>query len=340
MTKRLKGFFGTPGTADSAAPFLKWAGGKGQLLGQLEPLLPDRFARYVEPFVGGGAMFFYLYNLGRIAAGALLNDANEAPPERSNTSGRVPAPGATALLVCPPEGIGAFGRAHALLNDANAELMTCYRVVRDAGQLPGLIERLREHAARVADADYYYRVRAWDREPGFAERYSPAERAARTIFLNHACYNGLYRLNRRGQFNVPHGKWSRPPGVFDEANLWACHRALQGVELLNEGFEACLERAAKGDFVYLDPPYDPLSATSSFTAYTGAEFRARDQERLAEAFRALDARGCRVLLSNSATPFIRRLYRGYAMTALLAARAISSKASGRGKIAELAIRNY
>jgi len=172
------------------------------------------------------------------------------------------------------------------------------------------------------------------------DRYSPVERAARTIFLNHTCYNGLYRLNSRGQFNVPYGKWSRPPRVFAEANLWACHRALQGVELRCEGFEACIEQARAGDFVYLDPPYDPLSATSSFTTYTGVEFRERDQERLAEAFRELDARGCLVLLSNSATPLIRRLYRGFRVDTLLAARAISSKADGRGKVEELAVRNY
>lgn len=285
------------GEGPPASPFLKWAGGKGQLLAQLEPLLPKRFGRYIEPFVGGGALFFHLHNLGRITKGAILSDLN-------------------------------------------AELINCYRVVRDAAALRELAERLREHAAHVSDSAYYYRVRAWDRQAGFADRRSPVERAARTIFLNHACYNGLYRLNRKGQFNVPYGKWSRPPGLFDEGNLWACHRALQDADLHEEGFEASLERAKAGDFVYLDPPYDPLSATASFTAYTGAEFRRADQERLAEAFRALDARGCLVLLSNSATPLIRSLYSSYRMSTLLAARAISSKADRRGKIEELAVRNY
>jgi len=144
-------------------------------------------------------MFFHLHSLGRLASGALLNDAN-------------------------------------------AELMNCYRVVQDAALLPELIETLRRHAARVSEADYYYRLRAWDREPGFAERRGPVERAARTIFLNHACYNGLYRLNRRGQFNVPHGKWSRPPHVFDEANLWACHRALQGARMGSDLHSTLLRR--------------------------------------------------------------------------------------------------
>ncbi len=147
-------------------------------------------------------------------------------------------------------------------------------------------------------------------------------------------------MNSRGQFNVPYGRWLRPPGVFDEANLWACHAALQGAELHCGGFEAALAWAQAGDFVYLDPPYDPLSATASFTAYTGAEFRERDQERLAEVFRALDARGCLLLLNNSATPLVRRLYRGYRTETLLAARAISSRADGRGQVEELAVRNY
>jgi len=287
-----------------AAPFLKWAGGKGQLLAQLEPLLPKRCQRYIEPFAGGAALFFHLHNLGRI------------PAARQD------------------------GGCRAMLNDANAELINCYRVVRDAARLPELIARLRAHAAHVSDPDYFYRVRAWDREPGFTERHGPVERAARTIFLNHACYNGLYRLNSKGHFNVPYGKWARPPSVFDEANLWACHHALQGVELRAQGFEAILDWAETGDFIYLDPPYDPLGPTAAFTTYTGTQFREADQRRLAEVFRTLDARGCRLLLTNSPTPLIRQLYRGYRAETLLAARAISSKPDRRGRIPELAVLNY
>jgi DNA adenine methylase len=283
------------GDAVPPTPFLKWAGGKRRLLDALDSWVPTDFARYVEPFLGAGALFFHLHATGRI-------------------------------------------RGQALLNDANPELMTCYRVVQDPDRLPRLIERLREHAEHVTDSDYYYDVRSWDRQPGFAAR-SPVERAARTIFLNHTCYNGLYRLNRKGQFNVPYGKWRRPPRLFDEAVLRACHRALQDARLLNEDFEACLARAGAGDFIYLDPPYHPLSTTSSFTAYTGIEFREADQRRLAQQFRELDQAGCRLLLTNSATPLIRRLYRGYTMDTFLARRAINSQARGRGEIEELLVTN-
>jgi len=279
-----------------AAPFLKWAGGKSKLVGQLEPLLPPEFGRYIEPFVGGGAVFFHLHNTGRLAGGAVLADLN-------------------------------------------AELMNCYRVVQDHTGLAELIERLRRHARHALDKDYYYRVRAWDRKPGYANR-GPAERAARTIFLNKTCYNGLYRQNSKAQFNVPYGKWSRPPRVLNEANLHACDRALQAAELHNEGFEACLDWARPGDFVYLDPPYDPLSPTASFTTYTGATFGRRDQERVASVFRDLDGRGCRLLLSNSDTPLIRRLYQGFRSETILARRAINSNASRRGPIPELAVMNY
>ncbi len=282
--------------AAHATPFLKWAGGKGQLLAQLEPLLPETFGRYIEPFLGGGALFFHLRNRERLADGAILNDSNP-------------------------------------------ELMTCCRVIQDPETLPALIKRLGEHARHALDADYYYAVRAWDREPGFRER-SPVERAARTIFLNHACYNGLYRLNRSGQFNVPYGKWRRPPRVFDEDNLWACHRALQGVTLVAEDFEACLGRARAGDLVYLDPPYHPRSATSSFTTYTGDEFREQHQRRLAALYGELDARGCLLVLTNSATPLVRRLYGAYRIETVLATRAINCKRARRGKIEELVVLNY
>lgn len=279
-----------------AAPFLKWAGGKRGLIGQLEPLLPKGFGRYIEPFVGGGALFFHLHNLGRTRNGALLNDLN-------------------------------------------TELMNCYRVVQDARLLETAIRLLEEHARHVGEKSYYYRIRSLDREPGFASR-PPVERAARTIFLNHACYNGLYRLNRKGQFNVPYGKWRRPPRVFDERNVRACHRALQEVELREEDFAECLSWARQGDFVYLDPPYDPLSPTSSFTAYTGERFTERDQARLAQVSRELDHRGCLVMMTNSATRLVKRLFAGYRHHKIAARRAINSVVSRRGSIPELAITNY
>ncbi|MFP4057868.1 MAG: DNA adenine methylase [Candidatus Brocadiia bacterium] len=283
--------------AATARPFLKWAGGKGRLLGQLEPLLPEAFARTFEVFLGGGALFFHLQNLGRLAQGAVLNDRN-------------------------------------------AELMNCYRVIQDAGRLEELMRRLDRHAEHAMDARTYYRVRARDREADFADRVGPVERAARTIFLNRTCYNGLYRLNRKGQFNVPYGKWTRPPRLYDAANLWACHRALQGVELRSDDFQECLADPGEGDFVYLDPPYHPTSVTASFTAYTGVAFGRADQQRLAEQFRQLDARGCLVLLTNSATPLVRRLYRGFRRDVVQAPRPICRDGGGRGAVEELAVRNY
>ncbi len=294
MAARVRQLFG--GRAQ-AAPFLKWAGGKGQLLAQLVPLLPSGFGRYVEPFLGGGAFFFHLHNIGLIERGAILNDAN-------------------------------------------AELMNCYSVIQDAESVPELVRRLRSHARRSASADYYYRVRGWDRAPDFLRRRSPVERAARTIFLNHTCYNGLFRLNSRGQFNVPYGRWRRPPSIFDEENLWACHEALQGVQLECESFDACARWAGPGDFVYLNHPYCPLSPTASFTTYTGSEFGEDEQRRLARLYRELAGRGCLLMLSNSATPLVRRLYSEYRIVSVFAARAINSRAAGRGKIEELVVLNY
>lgn len=283
--------------APDASPFLKWVGGKGQLLSQIEPLLPAQFGRHIEPFVGGGALFFHLSNLGRTSNGAVLSDLNH-------------------------------------------ELMNCYRIIQDAANLSEIIRLLRRHARRVTDGEYFYQVRAWDRSSGFLRRHGPVVRAARTIFLNHACYNGLYRLNSSGQFNVPFGKWIRPPSLFDEENLWACHTALRDAELYERGFDSCLEWARPGDFVYFDPPYHPLSSTSSFTTYTGAEFREDHQRRLAGIYRTLDERGCFVMLSNSDTPLIHGLYADFRVTTVMAARAVSCKANGRGKITELVVTNY
>lgn len=277
-----------------AAPFVKWAGGKGQLLDQFESLFPTHFNKYVEPFVGGGAVFFHLYNQGRTGDGVILNDLNE-------------------------------------------QLMNCYRVIRD--QIDELIEELHRHEPHKTEKAYFYKIRGWDRSPGFKER-SQVERAARTIFLNRTCYNGLYRVNSRGQFNVPFGSYKNPT-ICDEDNLRSVGQALQGVELRTEDFERCVEWASLGDFVYLDPPYHPLSETASFTSYTRDDFGEADQRRLAEVFRRLDRKGCFVMLSNSCTSFVRRLYDEYRQQVEVSARrAISCKGDGRGNISELVILNY
>ena len=274
-------------------PFVKWAGGKAQLLSQFEPHWPATFRGYVEPFVGGGAVFFHLYRQGRL-------------------NGPI------------------------VLNDANAELMLCFEVIRD--DLESLLAVLYRHEPHRLDADYYYALRDWDRDPDFVER--PAvERAARTLFLNRTCYNGLYRVNSQGHFNVPFGRYKNPR-IVDEDNLRAVRDALRGVDLHCDDFGCCLDWVAPGGLVYMDPPYDPLSATSSFTSYTPDSFGQREQCRLAEVFRQLDTVGCWAMLSNSDTALVRELYAGYRLEVLQARRPISSKGSERGTIPELLILNY
>jgi DNA adenine methylase len=272
---------------------VKWAGGKAQLLSQFEPYFPARFGRYLEPFVGGGAVFFHLYRQGRLA-------------------------GKEVVLI-----------------DSLEELINCYRVVQT--RVSELIAQLQRHEPHKRDADYFYRVRDWDRLPGYAER-DEVERAARFLFLNRTCYNGLYRVNRKGQFNVPFGRYDNPT-ICDAANLRAASRALQDVTLLVGDFERCLDFAEAGNFVYLDPPYHPLSDTANFTSYTAADFGAEDQRRLADLFRELDRRGSQVMLSNSFTDVIRKLYADYEQVPVQAIRAISSKAADRGAIPELLVMN-
>ncbi len=282
-----------PASEQPPSPFVKWAGGKGQLLAQFAPYFPARFRQYIEPFVGGGAVFFYLYNQGWLA-----------------------------------------GRSVVLI-DRLEELINCYTVIQN--QVADLIAELQRHEPHKREQSYFYEIRNWDRDPGYHRR-SDVERAARFLFLNHTCYNGLYRVNRRGWFNVPFGRY-RNPTLGDADNLRAVSRALQGVRLLTGDFERCLEFAAAGDFVYLDPPYHPLSDTASFTGYTAADFGTADQRRLADLFRELDRRGCQVMLSNSCTGLIQELYAGYEQVRVQATRAIAARGDRRGAIPELLVMN-
>ncbi len=262
-------------------PFVKWAGGKGQLLAQLEPYVPPFFNRYYEPFLGGGAMFFHLQ----------------------------------------PE--------DALISDSNSDLMNAYEVVRS--NVEELIAALAQHRN---DEAYFYSVRSQD-----PAQLSHVEQAARFIYLNKTCYNGLYRVNRQGQFNVPFGKYASPL-ICDERVLRGASEVLGSTELLTADFEEALREADHHDFVYLDPPYDPLSHTSRFTSYTQDGFDERDQERLANVIRELYERGVFVLLNNSDTPFIRELYADFNIAIASAKRAINSNGDGRGAINELVITTY
>jgi DNA adenine methylase len=216
----------------------------------------------------------------------------------------------------------------AFLSDVNAELVNCYLSVRD--DVDGVIAALRKH---VHSRDHYYDVRAW--KPA---ELAPAQRAARTIFLNKTGYNGLYRVNRSGQFNVPFGRMNNPM-FCDVENLRACSKALAGVSIAHGDYSEVLRRAKKGDFVYFDPPYVPLSTTSDFTAYIPGGFGEGEQRKLAKVFAKLAARGVEVMLSNSDTPLVRELYADFDIRVVYAARSVNSNATRRGKLAEVVVRN-
>jgi DNA adenine methylase len=272
-------------------PFLKWAGGKRQLLPEIRRYLPQKFqGTYYEPFVGGGAVLF------------------DYQPQK------------------------------AVINDSNPELINCYEVIRDF--LEDLIEKLREHQANHSE-DYYYEMRGWDRQKGYPGSRSNIERAARIIFLNKTCYNGLFRVNSQGQFNVPFGR-QKNPNLFDEAVLKAINKYLnkKQVSILNKDFENALETAKKGDFIYFDPPYDPVSSTASFTGYDINGFNRKEQCRLKEVVDDLHARGCNFLLSNAYTDFIEDLYCDYQQIKISATRAINSNGLKRGKVDEILVKNY
>jgi len=216
----------------------------------------------------------------------------------------------------------------AVLADSNAELVHCYRQVRD--DVYGVLDVLARH---VYARDHFAEVRA--EEP---LHLRPAERAARFIYLNKTCFNGLWRVNRAGRFNVPIGRYKNPR-FNDPAALITASHALRGVAIEAAPFEDSLARAAPGDFVYLDPPYDPVSPTASFSSYTPGGFSWEDQRRLAHACVVLNRRGVRFLLSNSATDRIRELYRGFEQRIVRAPRFINSKGSGRGRVDELLVFN-
>ena len=275
-------------TQPAATPFLKWAGGKTQLLGQFSRFFPPRgtYEKYLEPFIGSGAVFFRLRP----------------------------------------------GEAH--LADNNDDLINCYKQIQ--GHVEAVVELLRLHK-RLHSKRYYYKIRALN-----LQDLSPIERAARFIYLNKTCFNGLYRVNSRGGFNVPMGRYSNPP-ILDEKALQAVYGALRGVSLHFMEFERfCDEFAGKGDFVYFDPPYYPVSKTANFTSYTAGAFREEDQLRLRDIFEKLDRRGCLLMLSNSDTSFIRKAYKTYRKTTfkVSARRAINSSAKKRGPISELVVLNY
>ena len=217
----------------------------------------------------------------------------------------------------------------AVLADDNAELINAYTVVRDEAER--LIRHLRTHRA---EEGYYYDLRAQD-----PRQLDAIERASRLIYLNRTCFNGLYRVNSRGGFNVPFGRYKNP-NICNEVGIRAASAALRGADLRNDSYEHVLEAARRGDFVYFDPPYHPVSATANFTSYTAGAFTADDQRKLAGVFRTLASRGCKVMLSNSDTPLIHELYDDFHVEIVAAPRLVNRDASKRGPVNEVLVRNY
>lgn len=262
-------------------PFVKWAGGKRQLVKILLKIMPKEFKLYVEPFVGGGALFFSLL------------------PKR------------------------------AIINDANEELINAYLVIRD--HVEELIESLLKHKN---DRSYYYRIRALD-----PKSLDPIERASRFLYLNRACYNGLYRENSKGEFNVPFGNHKSIDFDFENLRLVSEYLRSSDVVILNKDYKEVCKSVKAGDFVFLDPPY--YLEGKGFTRYTRYDFTEKDHAELAEVFKELDKRGAFLLLTNSDMDYIRKLYKGYNIVSLKTNRFINSnpylrKAMGK----EVIITNY
>ena len=293
MTKpRTNGRYAVP------RPFLKWVGGKGQLLPELMARVGKAgdFGRYHEPFVGGGALFFELYKTGRL-------------------------------------------RKHAWLSDNNPRLIETYQGVKL--HVDEIIKLLKCHKAAHCE-EYYYEVRA--KVPK-----TLTARAARIIYLNKTCYNGLYRENSKGQFNTPFGRYKNPQ-ICDEENLRAVSMALKKAKIENRHFETVVDAAESGDLVYFDPPYHPVSKTASFIAYTPHKrekgildrgtFGEDSQRLLARVYEQLHAKGVKILLSNSMTDFVRDLYGGFRIDQVAANRAVNSRADRRGKVSEALVRNF
>ncbi|OGN96800.1 MAG: hypothetical protein A2Z77_00135 [Chloroflexi bacterium RBG_13_51_36] len=220
----------------------------------------------------------------------------------------------------------------AILGDSNRDLIECYTMVRD--KIDELIKALKTYAPHVADKEFYYEVR--DRN---ATDLTLVERAARFIFLNKTCYNGLYRVNRDGKFNVPFGKHERPPRLYDEVNLRGVSLLLRNAELVAGDFEETVQCASEGDFLYLDPPYH-RSGNSHFTAYSVDGFTENDHMRLARTFRTLHARGCKLLLCNSDTNLVRELYRDFMVIPVITNRAINCISEKRSGFPEVLILNH
>ncbi len=271
-------------------PFVKWAGGKRQILDKLKEYVPTEYNTYYEPFVGGGALLFEL-----------------APK-------------------------------HAVINDLNQELMNTYKVLCDEEKFKKMCRVLNNYEANHSE-EFYYEIRNKDRNKNTYNKLSDYTRAARTIYLNKACFNGLYRVNSKGEFNVPYGKKTKV-NTYDGNNLITVsnYLTMNDIKILNVDYKEALKTAKKGDFVYIDPPYD--SDTTIFTNYTETGFNKDSQRELASIFKELSDKGVFVMLSNYNTTLIQELYKDYHIHLIEAKRNINANAKKRGSVFEVIITNY
>ncbi|MGI0094826.1 MAG: DNA adenine methylase, partial [Nitrosotalea sp.] len=273
-------------------PFVKWAGGKRQLLPVITNHIPSKFERYFEPFLGGGAVFFSLVAKER--------------------------------------------KTKWFISDLNSDLALSYVTIRD--RVKELVLSLENHAANYTknQSSYYYKVRE-------ANPKNDIDKVSRLIFLNKTCFNGLYRVNSKGKFNVPVGRYVNP-NIVNKENLFEVSRVLQSkdISIKCQDFEDALKGVGHEDFVYLDPPYQPVSTTASFTSYTDSNFDFSDQERLYAKFKALDKKGVKVLLSNSRSDEIIELFSEFSdgIITINANRFINSVSQKRTGHTELLIKNY
>ena len=272
-------------------PFVKWAGGKRQIMLELEKYFPDKFDSYLEPFLGGGAVMFDLLT--------------KKPSLKCNVS------------------------------DLNSDLILAYVTIRD--KLNKLIQSLENHSKNYHkdSTGYYYKVR--NQEPK-----NQIEKVSRLLFLNKTCFNGLYRVNSKGKFNVPLGRYTNP-NIVNKENLIVVSHILQSekIKISCRDFSSVLKDAKRGDFVYFDPPYQPVSDTANFTSYTHRDFRNDDLERLADLANQLSSKGCLVMLSNSNSKTVKRLFSsGWKLKEIRANRAINSNSQKRTGHKEIIIKNY
>ena len=271
-------------------PFVKWAGGKRQIIDKLKKYVPEEFGTYYEPFVGGGALLFEL------------------------------------------------SPSVAVINDSNEELMNVYNVLCNEEKFKKMCSVLNTYEAKHSE-EFFYDIRNKDRNKNTYNRLADYTRAARTIYLNKACFNGLYRVNSKNEFNVPFGKKLKV-NTYDGSNLIVVsnYLTINDVKILCADFEEAVSTAKKGDFVYFDPPYD--SDTQTFNSYTETGFDKDEQRRLAKVFKELDSKGVYVMLSNHNTVLVNELYGNYNIHIIEAKRAINANGKKRGKIEEVIITNY